>query len=272
MKPRTHLKGGFTLIELLVVIAVIGILCALIFPALSAAKKKTYDANCKSNLHQWEIAWMNYTEENSGYFSTGTSVRWARGEWLAALQKAYEKKPDLLLCPSATRRRGRGMRESQTSDTSPDAVGCGGPTTAWVAPIPDASESGALIKSSYGLNLWVYNPPSDVTEIQERPTDWNWRRFAVPEPSQIPLFLDSMWRGGGPRETDFPPPFNGAWEGVSAEFCHFAIARHGSGINVLFFDGSVRHTKTRDLWTLKWSRHFDTAYAASHITFPGWMQ
>ena len=120
---------------------------------------------------------MNYTEENNGYFSAGTSVWWARGEWLAALQSAYQKKPDLLLCPAATRRRGRGMRESQTSDNNPNAVDWGGPTTAWAAPLPDSASSGRKIISSYGLNLWVYNPPSNLTNIQGRPTAWNWRKF-----------------------------------------------------------------------------------------------
>jgi prepilin-type N-terminal cleavage/methylation domain-containing protein/prepilin-type processing-associated H-X9-DG protein len=263
--------GGFTLAELLVVIAIIGILAALILPALSGAKKSAYSATCKSNLHQWWIAWESYTSANNNYFSSGMSVFWARGEWLNALANSYQKAPELLFCPSATARRGRGNQETQVAPNSPQAVDWGGPTTAWASAIPDPANPALPLTSSYGLNIWVYNPSPGITEIQGRPTDWNWRKFDVPQPANTPLFADSMWRGGGPSPQDSPPAFNGQWLGVQAEMHHFAIARHKKGINVLFFDGSVRYERAKDLWSLCWDNNYDVNYAAAHIQFPSWM-
>ena len=77
----------------------------LVAAGLEQAKLKALDTQCKSNLHQWAIAWTSYVEDNNNSFSTGTSVLWARGEWLVALDQSYGKKPDLLFCPRATLRR-----------------------------------------------------------------------------------------------------------------------------------------------------------------------
>ena len=56
---------GFTLIELLVVIAVIGLLMAVLTPALKKAKMGAKKILCKANLHQWGIAVNSYAESEN---------------------------------------------------------------------------------------------------------------------------------------------------------------------------------------------------------------
>jgi prepilin-type N-terminal cleavage/methylation domain-containing protein len=69
--------GGFTLVELLVVIAIIGILVALLLPAIQAAREAARRTQCNNNLKQIGLAAMVFESATKHLPSGGWGYRWA---------------------------------------------------------------------------------------------------------------------------------------------------------------------------------------------------
>jgi prepilin-type N-terminal cleavage/methylation domain-containing protein/prepilin-type processing-associated H-X9-DG protein len=257
---------AFTLIELLVVIAIIAVLAGLLLPALSRAKRKARAVACMSNVRQWGIYWHVFTQDNDNRFPEGTSVGWARGEWLNALQSLWGEKAQVLLCPEATQRR---------KNSGGALVSYGGTTTAYIMGNGSAT-SGEL--ASYGFNDWCYDAQED---IQGRKKEWHWGTLDVDSPTDnIPLMADASWRGGGPHysaRNAYMPPTQPDQYSSTANFSeyeiqHFSVPRHEKRINVLFFDGSTRAVPLKELWSLKWHREFDAEAWKTRVRVPDWMK
>jgi prepilin-type N-terminal cleavage/methylation domain-containing protein len=70
--PRSHAENAFTLVELLVVIAIIGILVAMLLPAIQAARESARRTECKNKLKQIGLAIHGHTDSFK-VFPTGGS-------------------------------------------------------------------------------------------------------------------------------------------------------------------------------------------------------
>ena len=266
---------GFTLIELLVVIAIIALLMAILMPALARARNQARTVSCQALLKQWGIIWSMYCQDNDGYFSVGQvgGAGWHRGEWIICLRSLYATKTNILKCPMATKR-----LPPLPNGNLPEY---GGPFNTYYMPVGGSGTTTGGEEPSYGGNNWIYHPPPGVANIQNRPTEWNWRTPNAKGVAYAPVLGDAMWRGGGPYEYGTrgdPPNYDGQWVDYNNEMKHFVINRHNGFINHVFMDWSVRKVGLKELWKLKWHKEFDTngpwttAGGVTSSAWPDWMR
>lgn len=121
---QNKIEKGFTLVELLVVIAIIGILVALLLPAVARAREAARNAACKNNLREFGQGFQLFADRDAhGRYSTGASDFRRDGcmdtwGWVADLVNSKTAEPNEMLCPSNPLRGSEKLNELLGRDTS----------------------------------------------------------------------------------------------------------------------------------------------------------
>ncbi len=165
-------KAAFTLIELLVVIAIIGILAALLLPALQRAKERAQVADCLNNQRQLALCWTMYADVSQDVLVTSIAtwnlwmgipdpnalqcnsisqaITGAQNAWGRGAFGPYARNPEIQHCPADP--------QSKIPIPGPDANSwtylsygiCGGgpPSTGYIDPNSGTNHAWGLKKKS----------------------------------------------------------------------------------------------------------------------------
>ena len=255
-------RRGLTRVEIIVIVIIIIALFKIFPPMLEKFRPiPRFYVKCENNLKQLGLMYNLYCQDNNGSFISGIAGETDRDDWLVSLKPYYKVETKLLICPLAKVQR-------------PDSNEYGGPNNLYQVSIKKDDSQKISMESSYGINCWVYNPPSDSNLFSSRSSEDFWRTNDISNVSKVPLFADSMWVGGYPKpngKAGEPPSENGQWDGVDAEMKHFCIDRHSGAINMVFMDGHIEEVGLKRLWKLKWHKNFDTSGPWSKLDAP-WLE
>jgi prepilin-type N-terminal cleavage/methylation domain-containing protein/prepilin-type processing-associated H-X9-DG protein len=265
-RPEPARRGGFTLIELLVVIAVIGILAALLLPALNRGKTAARNTVCRANLRQLGIAMASYASDYRAYpncclvddrglefalFWPEFLQPYCNATWSLDLQRGQaDARSRLYLCPDYA---------SLSLDMIP-------PLQGWAAGHEQGAYaynatgicSGAAISflglSGTGAEVGAARPPTYESEIL-RPDAmvavadaaiWAAPHGVLGLSRFVPDlgFLDYEVESG----RIVSPPGNLWGPSGNQNVLHAIRSRHSGRWNVVFCDGHVRGHKTAELF------------------------
>jgi prepilin-type N-terminal cleavage/methylation domain-containing protein/prepilin-type processing-associated H-X9-DG protein len=98
-RPSTFRRQGFTLVELLFVVAIIGVLIALLLPAVQAAREASRRMHCTNNMKQLGLALQSFHAARAKFPYAGADYGWCQFPELAGSQQIRNWNGMVLLLP-----------------------------------------------------------------------------------------------------------------------------------------------------------------------------
>jgi type II secretory pathway pseudopilin PulG len=224
-----------------VVVAIIGVLAAMLLPALSRSKARAKQVQCANNLRQLGIAARMY---HGDYGGRGIFYGGVDSLWMETLIQYYAKVETVRLCPGAA---------EQPADRNGSLVGNARTAWSW-GTAPNRYTGG------YAINGWMYSYQG-ASQWQPDRAGYFELESQISNPVATPLFMDAIWPDLWPRATDPFPQDLLAGSQQQAGIGRCAIARHGgkatvrtAAINLACIDGHVE-TARLDKLLIAYSWH-----------------
>lgn len=225
---------NFTLIEMLVVISIIGILSALLLPALTSAREAAAQIKCANSLRHMASGAMIYADQNAGWLMPYRNTA-GDGWW------GYTSFAESVGCPTLP---GGDIRWALWSESfiCPNTK----ELTGW-------TKGYRYLYNAYGMTFW------GTTYIGNSATvyDWTEQRSTklsnVKVPSRRYLFIETIKDGwAGPTVGELRPDTAGGWWEAGNDANKWGIAYRHNGtnsVNSAHFDGHVRSIHYSELYS-----------------------
>jgi prepilin-type N-terminal cleavage/methylation domain-containing protein/prepilin-type processing-associated H-X9-DG protein len=212
MNARLHARGGFTLVELLVVIAIIGVLIALLLPAVQSAREAARRSQCSSNMRQVGLAMRRFCDVHNGSWPLTTGSNGVNSDpttglyttcWIYTIAPFMEDVDAIRICPDD----------------------------------PNGDARMALKMTSYALNAYLSTecpPPNYLNAWKLKESSKTIIMFEVANTLPVQLDTDHVHCYKWFLKSEILQ--GNVWNDITGEV---QVDRHSDGANYLYADGHV---------------------------------